>query len=154
MVQFPDVGLVGASATVGTVTFSLAQGGNSLAIGTGGIPGIPDWYPPMPGNEIAMGYENLQVQTAAPVLSMGFDFVEPNATMPAYGGTPVDSTFEIVLYMGNTEVGRSSFNAPDDQLTFFGVWSSTAFNRVTIIDKTGNDDDEYFGQFYTGTVRK
>lgn len=152
--EFPDIGLVGASATVGTVTFSLAQGGNSLAIGTGGIPGIPDWYPLMPGNEIAMGYENLQVQTAAPVFSMGFDFVEPNATMPAYGGTPVDSTFEIVLYMGNTEVGRSSFNAPDDQVAFFGVWSSTAFNRVTIVDTTGNDDDEYFGQFYTGTVRR
>ena len=152
--EFPDVGLVGGSATVGTVTFSLAQGGNSLAIGTGGIPGIPDWYPLMPGNEIALGYENLQVQTAVPVFALGFDFVEPNATMPAYGGTPVDSTFEIVLYMGNTEVGRSSFNAPDDQVTFVGVWSSTAFNRVTIIDKTGNDDDEYFGQFYTGTVKR
>ena len=99
------MGLVGDSATVGTVTFSLAQGGNSLAIGTGGIPGIPDWYPPMAGNEIAMGYENLQVQTAAPVFSLGFDFVEPNATMPAYGGTPVDSTFEIVLYHGEHRSG-------------------------------------------------
>ena len=106
----------------------------------------------MPGNEIALGFENLQVQTAAPVFSIGFDFVEPSATMPAYGGTPVDSTFEVVLYLDNTEVGRSSFNAPDDQVRFFGVWSSRAFNRVTIVDKTGNDDDEYFGQFYTGTV--
>ena len=79
---------------------------------------------------------------------------EPNATMPAYGGTPGDSTFEIVLYMENTEVGRSSFNAPDDQVTIFGVWSRTAFSRVTIIDTTGNDDDEFFGQFYTGTATR
>jgi hypothetical protein len=150
----PDIGRVAGAATVGTVTFSLAPGGNSLAIGASGTGAAPDWYPAMAGNEIAMGYENLQVQTAAPVYSMGFDFVEPNATMPAYGGTPVDSTFEVVLYMDNTEVGRSSFNAPDDQVTFFGVWSRTAFNRVTIIDMTGDGDDEFFGQFYTGTVKK
>lgn len=150
----PDLGRVVGAATVGTVTFSLAPGGNSLAIGASGTGAAPDWYPAMAGNEIAMGYENLQVQTAGPVFAIGFDVVEPNATMPAYGGTPVDSTFEVVLYMDGTEVGRTSFNAPDDQVTFFGVWSRTAFNRVTIIDTTGDGDDEFFGQFYTGTVQK
>jgi len=109
--------------------------------------------PLLPGNDIALGYENLQVQvaTTAPVYALGFDFYEPNATMPPFGGTPVDSTFEGVMYSGAAEVGRFTFNAPDDEPAFIGVWSVRPFNRVTISDTTGNDDDEYFGQFYTGT---
>jgi hypothetical protein len=146
----PDLGVV-SSARIGSVTVSLATGGNSLAVGTAGTGVGSAWYPAMPGNQIALGYEALQVQTAAPVFSIGFDFVEPNATIPAYGGFPVDSTFDVVLYDGSREVGRTSFNAPDDQVTFIGVWSERAFDRVTIVDRTGNDDDEYFGQFYTGT---
>ena len=151
----PNIGNVTETATVGTVKFSRAPGSAGLlAIGAAGTVAAPDWYPLVDGNLIAMTYENLQVQTANPVFAVGFDVVEPNTTMPAYGGTPVDSTFEVVLYSGNTEVGRTSFNAPDDQVAFFGVWSALAFDRVTIVDKTGNADDEYFGQFYTGTIRK
>jgi hypothetical protein len=108
----------------------------------------------MAGNEIALGYESLQVQTSTPVYALGFEFVEPNVTMPDYGGTPGDSTFEVVLYSGSTEVARAPFNAVDDVVTFVGVWSSRAFNRVTIVDTSGNDDDEYFGQFFTGVVPK
>lgn len=47
-------------------------------------------------------------------------------------------------------VGRFTFNAPDDEPAFVGVWSDTAFDRVTIIDASGDTDDEYFGEFYTG----
>jgi hypothetical protein len=43
-------------------------------------------------------------------------------------------------------------NLPKDVVTFIGVWSDTAFDRVEIVDLTGNDDDEYFGRFYTGTI--
>ena len=43
-------------------------------------------------------------------------------------------------------------NLPKDVVTFIGVWSDTAFDRVEIEDLTGNDDDEYFGRFYTGTI--
>jgi hypothetical protein len=74
--------------------------------------------------------------------------------MPEYGGTPGDSTFEVVLYLGSTEVGRASFNAADDVVAFVGAWSARAFDRVTIVDTSGNDDDEYFGQFYTGQTQK
>ena len=147
----PDLGAVGTSVTIGSITFSLAAGGDSLAVGTLGTPAAPDWYPDLPGNDIALGYENLQLQFATPVYSFGFEFVEPNATMPAFGGNPGDSTFEIVLYRGAAEVGRMTFNANDDEVGFVGVWSRALFDRVTIVDLSGNDDDEYFGRFYAGT---
>jgi hypothetical protein len=151
----PDLGEVGtAVTTIGSIAFSLALGGNELAVGTSGTGAGPDWYPDLPGNDIALGYESLQLQVASPVNAVGFEFVEPNVTMPPYGGIPVDSTFEIVLYRGSAEVGRTTFNAADDQVGFVGVWSTRAFDRVTIIDQTGNNDDEYFGRFYVGTLPK
>ena len=156
----PDLGTVATlnnptgNATVGSITFSMAPGAVDLYIGANGIAGVPDgdWYPPTPGNDIAQGFESLQVQTANPVVSLGFDFVEPNATTQPWGGTPVDSTYEVVLYAGMSEVGRFTFNAPDDELAFVGVWSDTAFDRATIIDVTGGNDDEYFGEFYAGSM--
>jgi len=33
-----------------------------------------------------------------------------------------------------------------------GVTNSVPFDRATIVDTTGNDDDEYFGQFYMFAV--
>ncbi len=80
---------------------------------------------------------------------MGFMFVEPNATMPPHGGSPGDSTFLVTLFNGTVEVGTFSFNAPDDQIAFVGVSSVTPFTRATIVDTSGNADDEYFGEFYT-----
>jgi hypothetical protein len=146
----PDLGLVGESVTLGTITLAAFPTGNSMAVGAAGTPAAPDWLPLFPGNEIALGYENLEmmVATGTPVYALGFDFYEPNLTMPPYGGVPTDSTFEVVMYAGVREVGRFTFNAPDDQPTFIGVWSGVAFDRVTIVDLTGNDDDEYFGEFF------
>lgn len=150
----PDLGAVGESVTLGPLTLTAFPSGNSMAVGAGGTPAAPDWMPLLPGNEIALGYENLgiQISTGSRVYALGFDFYEPNLTMPPYGGVPVDSTFEIVLYSFNREVGRLTFNAPDDQPTFIGVWSGTDFDRVTITDLSGNDDDEYFGEFFVGRL--
>lgn len=156
----PDLGDT-VSAQVGSVTFELAPGGNGFAIGAAGTSAAPDWYPATPGNDIAMGYESLQVSFSTPVYAMGFDLVEPNLTMPAYGGTPVDSTYQVTLFSGTALVGRFNFNAPDDVLAFVGVRSAAAFDRATIIDVTKDasgdpspfiDDDEYFGQFYTAAT--
>lgn len=148
----PDLGLV-ASATVGSVTFSIAPGGDNLAIGPTGTGAEPDWYVPLPGNDIALGYENLQVDFAAPVYSLGFDFAQPDATMPFFGGVPQDSTFEVTLYDGPVLVGQVQFSSiPTDVVAFLGVWSSAAFTTATIIDITPTifiDDDEFFGEFYS-----
>ena len=146
----PDLGAVGDTVTLGALTLTAVPGGNSMAVGAGGTPAAPDWMPLLPGHEIALGYENLamQVSTGGSVYAFGFDFYEPNLTMPPYGGIPTDSTFEIVMYAGSREVGRQTFNAPDDEATFIGVWSGTPFDRVTITELAVNDDDEYFGEFY------
>jgi hypothetical protein len=149
----PNLGAIDI-ATIGSVTFSMASGAAGLYIGGGDS--VLDWYPQTPQNEVALGYERLQVTTEAPVYSLGFEFIEPNATMPLWGGTPVDSTYQVTLFSGITQVGQFTFNAPDDVATaFIGVWSDTAFDRAVIIDITpspNSDDDEYFGEFFTGTT--
>ena len=152
--DLPDLGQVADRVTIGSITLSLALGANTIFVGASGTGAEPDWYPLLPGNDIALGVESLQVQTAAPVYALGFDFAEPDATMPSYGGTPVDSTFDVVLYSGSTEVGRTSFNADDDVAAFVGIWSERSFDRATIVDRTGNADDEFFGSFYTGLLPK
>jgi len=150
----PDLGIVPVSATVGSLTFSVAPGGDNLSIGTVGTILEPDeWCPMLPGNDIAQGFENLQVDSDTPVYSLGLQIVQPDATMPVWGGTPVDSTFEISLYDGATLVGQAQFSGiPVDVVTFLGVWSSAPFSTVTIIDVTDSpfvDDDEFYGEIYT-----
>jgi hypothetical protein len=39
---------------------------------------------------------------------------------------------------------------PDDALTFVGVWSTDAFDRIEIRETTGTLDNEFFGNFVTG----
>ena len=151
----PDLGMILAPTPVGTITFDLAPGGDNLAIGGAGISTVigGDWYPPTPGNDIALGYENLLVTTAAPVYSLGWDMVEPDVTMPSWGGTPVDSNFLVTLLSAGVQVGQITVNVDDDTPAFVGVWSSVPFDTVAIVDVTVTqfvDDDEYFQEFYTG----
>lgn len=151
--DLPDLGQVSDSVTLGSVTLSPGPGGNTLFVGASGTGAGADWTPLVDGHDIALGYETLQVQTAEPVYALGFDFAEPNETMPDYGGTPVDSTFAVTLYNGIEKVGHFTFNAPDDVAAFVGVSSPLPFNRVTIIDTTLDHDNEYFGRFYTAATR-
>lgn len=158
----PDLGLVSSAGsqtptTLGSLTFDIAPGGDNLAIGGLGVPGLPtgDWYPDYPGNEMAMGFENLSVVAEAPVYSIGFVIYEPNATMPPWGGTPQDSTFEVTLFLAGAPVSTFTFNVEDDIEAFVGVWASFPFDAVTIVDITPSffiDDDEFFGEFFTGTT--
>lgn len=88
---------------------------------------------------------------------MGFDFAEPDETMPVpYGNVGnafgVDSTFRVTLMDGVTPVCEFTFSAEDDVISFVGVWSDAAFDRVSIRELVGGIDDEYFGQFYAGTI--
>ena len=102
---------------------------------------------------MALGFERMQVATGGLVYSFGFDFIEPNVTMPPFGGTPVESTYEILLFKGPALVGQVRFEGadiPNDVQTFLGVWSDQPFDRIVINDVTGDDDDEFFGEFYTG----
>ena len=44
------------------------------------------------------------------------------------------------------------YNAPDATLAFFGVWTDFAFDGARIIDVTDTIDNEFWGEFYTGTT--
>ena len=159
----PDVGKVldvGTSDPLGTyalgsLTFSLTVGSDNVSVGAVGTAAAPNWYPQTPEHDMALGFERMQVATGGLVYSFGFDFVEPDVTMPDFGGTPEDSTYEILLFNGPALVGQAQFagtDIPNDVQTFLGVWSDQPFDRVVINDITGNDDDEFFGEFYTGTL--
>src|SRR5262245_8518355 len=126
----PNLGEQG-SAKLGSVDIGLAPGGDNVAFGPFGTGAEPDWCPYLPGHDIALGYENLQLVMDAPVTALGFDFAQPDATMPPYGGTPVDSTFEVTLYAADVLVGSVQFSAiPVDVPTFLGVSSDVPFDRV------------------------
>ena len=154
----PDLGLIpggsGASQTAGSVTFSIAPPSSALFIGTAGLSGIinNDWTLRLPGPDIAISdVENLNVDLVSPVFSLGFDFVEPEYD-PQYAPF-VDSTFTVTLKNNGVTVDSFTFNAwPHDTAVFVGVWGDTAFNRVEIRETIGGIDDEYYGQFYTGTA--
>ncbi len=151
----PNLGAVPpASGTVGSVTFSSVAPSGTLFIGAGGIVPGDDWYVPLAGNDIAIsGSENLDAVFTGLVYSFGFVFAEPSSsTMPPWGGSAVDSTFTVTLRNGATLVDSFSFNAPDDVISFVGAWSGTAFDRVEIRETTGGIDDEYFGEFFSGTT--
>jgi hypothetical protein len=159
----PDVGIIldadvdppVSSYTLGSVTFGLTLGSDNVFMGAAGTTTEPDWYPPTPGNDMAFGWERFQVSTSGPVYSFGFDIVEPDVTMPDFGGTPEESTYEFLLFNGTLHVGTVLFDGtkiPNDVQTFIGVWSDKPFDRVVINDLSGSDDDEFLGEFYTGTT--
>jgi hypothetical protein len=149
------------SAHIGSVTFSGVDG---WKIWVGGLESYnpSDWTTLLPGNEIAVNHmENLDVAFDAPVFSAGFAFAEPgpqpavNASSPYANDSSypyADSTFTVTLKSGASVVGAFTFNAPDETASFVGVWSDTAFNRMEIRETTGDIEDEYFGQFYSGAV--
>ena len=156
----PDLGAVGPGTSVGSATFTTLSG--QFFIGTAGVPPgiVTDWSATLPGNDIAIsGVESFQVDLAAPVYSLGFDFFEPNLFGSTFPKTDdcfaacFDSTFHVSLFLGGIAVpgGFFTYNAPDGVLAFVGVWSDLAFDSVQIIDFTNTLDDEYWGEFYTGT---
>ena len=106
------------------------------------------------------GIEQFNVDSAVDIFSFGFDFHEPslvtppNPQFPDTCNTPVcvDSTFEITLLDELTNVGSFQFTRPDDSLQFVGVWSSEAFNRIEIRELIGTADNEFFGNFSTGSI--
>lgn len=60
----------------------------------------------------------------------------------------------MTLLTGGTPIPGSSFlfNAPDATVAFVGVWTDFAFDGAEIIDVTATIDDEFWGEFYTGTT--
>ena len=155
----PNLGMIaggtGGSQTIGTLAFSSASPSLDLFIGTSGLP-FSDWYAPLAGNDIAIsGTENINVSVAVPVYSLGFAIAEPNTTMPHFSPSNFptsDATFTITLLRDAITIGVFTFNPPENVVSFFGAWADVPFNRVGIREALGGIDDEYFGQFYTGSL--
>lgn len=132
----PNLGYAGASATIGSLTINAPS---TFFVGP--------VYSPDSTNSIAInGPEDLDVFSAAPVHSLGFDFYEP--TWLTFGNCCLaPSTFQLTLGTGE----YFTFDAPDDAWSFIGVHSDAAFSSAAIREIAGGIDDEYFGEFYTGT---
>lgn len=146
----PDLGkIVSGTQTLGDVTISLGSGATVLFVGASGVSVGSDWTTVSPGNDIALsGIESINVDFVSPVYSAGFEFVEPTDSTcyaPCF-----DSTFNVTLKNGGVTVDSFTFNAPDDVLSFIGVWSDSAFDRLEIVDLTATVDDEYYGEFFSG----
>lgn len=159
----PGSGNVGTSETLGDLTFSTALSSLSGSIVFG------NWSTLIPGNEIAIsGAENLRVtiNLANTINAFGFDIHEPSQIRDSQHNTAIDttntsiahdSTFTVELFNSGVSLGSSSFNPVDDILAFFGLISSSGFDRVDITENlssviTGgidaNHDNEFYGQFY------
>jgi len=141
-----DQWYMGYSFTIGDIQF------DSQSLGFW----IGDWTTHLDGDELAIsGNEDMDVTVvglSGNVHSLGFEFVEPQ-TDPMVNGPFEDSTFTVTLLSGATTVDSFSFNVPNDQAAFVGVWSSPSqgFDALQIRETTGGIGNEFFGDFYMGT---
>jgi hypothetical protein len=151
----PTGGSIFSSATVGSVTFSapVAQFVNwstlLSAVETGGVLVVSNGAGDVGGSI----NDGINAQFAAPVFSAGFAFHEPGSSGAVTDGcntTCINSQWQMRLMSGASVVASVPWTFPKDQATFFGVWSDTAFNRLEIRETVGTDDNEFYGQFYTG----
>lgn len=153
----PNTGLLPGSAsgsqTVGELTFSITAPSFGLFFGTFGTSIAPDpWTTRLNDNQIGISdVSNLNVDLLNPVFSFGFEFVEPEFD-PNVNQIFVDSTFEVSLLDNGALVDAFTFNAANDVAAFVGVWGDTSFNRVEIREIAGGPENEFFGQFYTGST--
>lgn len=152
----PDSGSQGGAASLGGLTLTTGPAATDLIFGAAGRT-WSDWSTVIPGNALAIsGDESFNVDFAAPVASFGFQVHEPSATTnppdATNTGTFIDSVFDVTVLNGASVVGTASFAPDNDVLTYFGLASTSFFDRVEIVETTGTNDNEYFGAFATGTA--
>ena len=136
----PNVGPVSTPYVLGDMTITLGTGALQLVTG--------DWTVHIPGNEFLIeGTENFVISLSSSVYAFGF--VEPEFD-PNVGGPFVDSLFWVRLYNSDAPVTSFYFDRPNDQLTFVGMWTESAFNRIEIREILGSADNEFFANFLTG----
>ena len=118
---------------------------------------VQDWTALLSGNELAISdreHMDVDINLGSEVFAFGFEFVEPTSgTVNVPPSQVVDSTFTVTLLSGSMNVNSFTFNAPDDQAAFVGVWSTAdqGFDTVQIRETIGGIDNEFFGEFYVGT---
>jgi hypothetical protein len=143
----PNVGLVGrtgATYTLGHITFAVSTTDPEVTLI------LQDATTINPGNEVLMSsVENLDVQLDQTFGAIGFFFVEGTGPEFCTSQCPcLDATFQVTLFRQGVQVGSFSFNAPDDVLSFYGVRSCAAFDRVQFRDTSNGCDNEMWGRFF------
>lgn len=101
------------------------------------------------------GTENFMLTFDAPVTSMGFMIHEPAGSTSAQDGcnaTCVDSLFTVTLLSGGVVQDSTTVSPVDNELTFVGAVSATAFDQVTVVETSGGIDNEFFGAFRYGAA--
>ena len=100
------------------------------------------------GAILVTGQEDFDIDLSGPVNSFGFEFYEPTAT--ADPANYVDSTFEVTLFLMEEAINNFEFSPVDGVLSFFGVLSDMAFDRITIREIVGGTDDEAIARIFVG----
>lgn len=142
---YPVTGTLPGSFTSGSVTFSPAPGSSLF---------LADWSSAVPigggGASIALnGAESFDIQLAAPVHALAFEFDNP-------GNTWENASYSVRFYLGANLVGSEeglrlrqfSLNGTEPWL-LYGWWSDQLFDRVEIRETSTANENEYFGRVYT-----
>ncbi len=102
-----------------------------------------------PGNDLAIsGVEDFNIDFATPITSLGFQWVDKAAA---------DTTFTATFLsggVGGTIIDVMNFSGPENVLLFDGFVTTQAFDRVEIREVGNDNQNEYFGQFFTGALAK
>ena len=64
----------------------------------------------------------------------------------------METTFNFKLFNGASEIGSFNFDPVNDIANFVGFSSLVAFDRVVVDDVTNAIDNEFFGEFKTGSI--
>ena len=146
----PSLGSVGEGpVAIGSLGFDAASG----VVSSGLI--FSDFSDLLPDNELAIsGAENFNVVSTVPLFSLGFDFAEAGEDNPKLNGPFINSTFKVTLLAQTIVVDSFFFSRPNDAETFVGVWSAASFNKAEIREAVGGIGNEFFGEFYSGTLAR
>ena len=155
----PVTRLVGARlATVpypnsGTLTTPFTSGSVTIKASPGSSLNLANWSSVIPfdapGPDIAFnGDENFELDLAAPVHSLAFEYDIQDPDQPA---------FRVDFYLGTSLIGTDKnfrpfrYFSPEGPFNCFAWWLDESFDRVVFSETDSLTQNEYFGRIFTGT---
>lgn len=141
-----------SSFVAGDLTFSISGSATNLIVG-----GSVDWSTKIAGDDLAISSpEDVQIDFGTAVTGFSFLVHEPTTNggyvSDSCNTVCVETTFNFKLFDGASEIGSFNFDPLNDVANFVGFSSLLAFNRIVIDDVTNTSDNEFFGEFRTGSI--
>lgn len=156
------------TATNGNLDFSIPSNRtNELFFGTDGVGGtnLTNWSNNIDGNDVALsGPEDITIASnSGPLTALGFEIDEPDSNnglqndscnSSGSNGDCVNTTFNVKFFNNGAPKGDEDFTPDEGESQFYGFSLSNGdpFTKIVLTDETGNNDNEYFGKFYTARV--